>query len=65
MSFGPDTIQPPAHLTFRNPVCAVDDPFGDFTSGEVAAMNRDYRESVVKNRISRHTAIGWIKNDLY
>ena len=44
MSFGPITVIPPAHLTFRTPICAVDDPFGDYTSGEVAAMNKDHRE---------------------
>ena len=43
MSFGPDFIQPPAHLTFRNTISTVDDPFGDHTSNEVAGMNADRR----------------------
>jgi len=37
-------IQPPDHIPFRNPLDIVDDPDGDFTSGEVHGMNRDYQE---------------------
>jgi len=29
---------------FKNPPNAVDDPFGDFTSGEVQRMNQDFRD---------------------
>jgi len=39
-------IQPPNHIPFKNPPSAVDDPRGDFTSGEVAGMNQDYRDDV-------------------
>lgn len=37
-------MQPPTHIPFRNPTTVIDDPFGDFTSGEVAAMNQEHRE---------------------
>jgi len=36
-------IQPPASIGDRNPIQLVDDPFGDFTSGEVRGMNEDHR----------------------
>jgi len=35
-------IQAPSRIPFKNLPGAVDDPFGDFTSGEVHGMNQDY-----------------------
>jgi len=35
-------IQSPPRIPFRNPLDVMDDPFGDFTSGEVRGMNQDY-----------------------
>jgi len=37
-------IQPHDHIPFRNPLDVLDDPFGDFTSGQVRGMNQDYQE---------------------
>ena len=36
--------KPDIKPSWRNPVPIVDDPFGEFTSSEVVAMNRDHRE---------------------
>lgn len=44
MPFGPVFIQPPQRIPFRNPPGSQDNPFGDFTDGEVRAMNREHRE---------------------
>ena len=44
MPFGPDFIQPPQRIPFRNPSGSQDNPRGDFTDGEVRLMNEDYQD---------------------
>ena len=44
MSFGPNTPIQPTPVPSRNPPSEVVDDRGEFTDGEVAAMNRQYRE---------------------
>jgi hypothetical protein len=46
MAFGPTFIQPPHRIPFKNPPSIIDDSFSDFTSGEVAAMNREFRDDL-------------------
>ena len=38
------TIQPPAHITFKDEHILQDDPLGDFRDTEIRAMNRAQRE---------------------
>jgi len=47
MPFGPTFIQPPHHIPFKNPPGAVDDPFSDFTIGEVWWMNQEHLADVL------------------
>lgn len=40
-------MQPPStkiKYPWKNIICVVDNPFGDFTSGEVQAMNRAHQK---------------------
>ena len=41
MSFGPDFIQPPAHLNFRNPIGEVDNAALDLRTSEIQLINRE------------------------
>lgn len=43
MSFGPDFIQPPATLTFRNPIGEVDNAALDLRNSEIRLINREAR----------------------
>ena len=43
MSFGPDFIQPPAHLNFRNPIGEVDNAALDLRTAEIQMINREDR----------------------
>lgn len=43
MSFGPDFIQPPATLHFRNPIGEVDNAALDLRTAEIQLINREAR----------------------
>jgi len=43
MSYGPDVIQPPAKLNFRNPIGEVDNAALDLRAAEIQLINRDAR----------------------
>ena len=43
MSFGPGFVQPPAHLTFRNPIGEVDNAALELRTAEIQLINREAR----------------------
>ena len=43
MPFGPNTIQPPAKLTYRNPIGEVDNAALDLITAEIQLINREAR----------------------
>ena len=44
MPFGPTTIQPLAHLNYRDPIDEVDTAGTEHRDNEVRMLNRDHRE---------------------
>lgn len=43
MPFGPNIIQPPAKLNFRNPIGVVDNAALDLRTAEIQLINREAR----------------------
>ena len=43
MPFGPDFVQPPAILNFRNPIGEVDNAALDLRTAEIQLINREAR----------------------